>query len=144
MPSHVGQIIMSTTLNTAAKVKAIYGGTWVAWGGGRVPMGVGSNGTSTYSSANATGGAEKHTLTEAQLPNITGTITMHSAASATNIHGISGHFTSSVKNSNSYKSGGDTASGAISYGNFTYSFGSGNAHNNMQPYITVYMWRRTA
>ena len=24
------------------------------------------------------------------------------------------------------------------------SSGSGNAHNNLQPYITVYMWERTA
>lgn len=71
--SHVGQIIMTTTLNTAAKVQAIYGGTWVAWGAGRVPVGIGSNGTTNYSTVEATGGEEKHTLTIAEMPSHTHT-----------------------------------------------------------------------
>lgn len=33
MVSHVGMVIMSTTLTTAADVKALYGGNWTAWSG---------------------------------------------------------------------------------------------------------------
>lgn len=33
MTSHVGQIIMSTTLTTAAAVKAVYGGNWTSYSG---------------------------------------------------------------------------------------------------------------
>ena len=60
MASHVGQIIMSTTLDTAAKVKAIYGGTWAAWGAGRVPVGVNTS-DSDFSTVQKTGGAKTHT-----------------------------------------------------------------------------------
>lgn len=132
MPSHIGQIIMTTTLNTAAKVQAIYGGTWVAWGGGRVPVGIGSNGTTNYSSAEATGGEERHTLSVSEIPS-------HS-------HMIRSGWSDTSPGSDAYRyqfwgannlgwHGGD-------YG--TSSTGGSGSHENRQPYITVYMWKRTA
>lgn len=36
--------------------ESFFGGTWVAWGQGRMPIGVGSNGSENYTSANIMGG----------------------------------------------------------------------------------------
>lgn len=51
----VGSIYMSVK-NT--NPSSLFGGTWVAWGAGRVPVGMGSNGTTNYSTVESTGGAE--------------------------------------------------------------------------------------
>ena len=145
--SHVGQIIMTTTLNTAAKVQAIYGGTWVAWGAGRVPVGIGSNGTTNYSTVEATGGEEKHTLTVAEMPSHTHTQNSHSHTTYNrwNSYGggnLSGYGYTSPANSwaqDGYQqdyTGGTTAT--------NQNTGGGGSHENRQPYITVYMWKRTA
>ena len=55
MVSHVGQVIMSTTLDTADKVAKVYGGKWEAWGAGRVPVGVNAS-DSDFSTPGKTGG----------------------------------------------------------------------------------------
>ncbi len=140
MQSHVGQIIMSTTLNTAAKVQAIYGGTWVAWGAGRVPVGVNTSDTD-FSTVQKTGGEKTHTLTTAEMPKHKHTITFYNDDFSNG--GDAGQSFESKKNSP-----GLTYDVAYMQGAWTYSkvseTGSGSAHNNLQPYITVYMWRRTA
>ena len=56
--SHIGQIIMSTTLNTQAKVIEQYGGTTWAKIEGRFLLGASSG----YP-VNSTGGEKEHTLT---------------------------------------------------------------------------------
>lgn len=152
MPSHVGQIIMSTTLNTAAKVKAIYGGTWVAWGAGRVPIGVGSNGTTNYSSANATGGSETHRHDFC--------IGMHAYYGALVdddwIQGVNGSGAYSYSKGTFSKSLNWSGSASTKRNNSlgtsmtTYnetcrrSYGDTDTGDSRQPYITCYMWRRTA
>lgn len=152
MPSHVGQIIMSTTLNTAAKVKAIYGGTWVAWGAGRVPVGVGSNGTTNYSSANATGGSEKHRHDFC--------IGMHAfygalvdddwvqGANGSGAYSYSqGTFSKSLNwsGSASTKRNNSLGTSMTSYSETCRrSYGDTDTGDSRQPYITCYMWRRTA
>ena len=145
--SHVGQIIMTTTLNTAAKVQAIYGGTWAAWGAGRVPVGMGSNGTTNYSSVESTGGEEKHTLTIAEMPSHTHTQNSHSHTTYNRWNSfaagnLSGYGYTSPANGwaqDGYQqdyTGGTTAT--------NQNTGGGGSHENRQPYITVYMWKRTA
>ena len=63
----VGSIYMSVSHTSASAVAtALGGGTWVAWGAGRVPLGMGSNGTTNYTTVEATGGEEKHQLTAGQ------------------------------------------------------------------------------
>lgn len=123
--SHVGQIIMTTTLNTAAKVQAIYGGTWVTWGAGRVPLGIGSNGTTNYTSVEATGGTESVTLTTNQIPS-------HSHS-----------FESGRWRWAERADGGDIINSqsetSYSFSRTTGSSGGGGSHENRQPYITVYM-----
>lgn len=50
----VGDIIMTTV---AANPSSVYGGTWVAWGAGRVPVGYNSS-DSDFNSAEKTGGSK--------------------------------------------------------------------------------------
>ncbi len=124
--SHVGMIIHSTTLNTEAKVKAIYGGTTWAKIEGKFLLG-----TSSAHAINTTGGSETVTLTTNQIPS-------HS-------HSIFGTSGAAV-----FKDGGSNdanqTSGGRTYSNLwnTDATGGGQAHNNMPPYKTVYIWERTA
>lgn len=97
-------------------------------------------------SAGDTGGSETHTLTEAELPSLSGSINMHSAASATNVASASGKFSSGLTNQGKYRGGGDevSGSGVSSVGVIKWGIGSGQSHNNMPPYIKAYCFRRTA
>jgi len=96
-------------------------GTWAAYGGGRVMVGVHSSGT--FDGLNETGGAETHTLSTNELPSHTHTYGKSTTSEAMSIDDIGG------------LRGAATAN--------TGATGGGDAHNNIQPYITVYMWKRT-
>lgn len=127
--THVGQIILSTTLNTADKVNKFYGGTWQAFGAGRVLIGAGSNGGYSFS-AGSTGGEYAHTLTTAEMPSHTHTVTdyyfrRNAGDQLGNTHG-------------------DELLGNVYDNRTTSAAGGGGAHNNMQPYVVVYMWHRIA
>jgi hypothetical protein len=96
-------------------------GTWVAIAGRVV---VGLDGTQTeFDTAGETGGAKTHTLTTDEIPAHTHTY---------------------------YKGGltGDVAGPGFNYLQTslqnTGSTGGGSAHNNLQPYVVCYVWRRTA
>ena len=98
-------------------------GTWTAFGTGRTIVGVDSSDTD-FDTVRETGGAKTHTLTIAELP-----AHSHTVAASTN----------------------DSDNAGISQGNTinttdvsTSSVCGVGAHNNLQPYITAYMWRRTA
>ncbi len=129
MPSHVGQVIMSTTLDTAAKVHAIYGGTWERWGAGKVPVGVDPNDTD-FNAPNKSGGSKTVTLTKDQMPS-------HSHTCTTAI---------------GWQTGGGNAVGRVTANNGNWNgwgttinaTGGDQPHENMPPYLTLYMWRRTA
>ena len=120
----VGSIFMSATLSTAAAVGNALGGTWTAWGVGRVPVSVDTSQTE-FNTTEKTGGEKTHTLTVSEIP----------------AHNHGGYYTGSSTQHKGYDwygtSGSDMAYDAISTG------GSG-AHNNLQPYITCYMYKRTA
>lgn len=135
----VGSIYMSVNSTNPSN---LFGGTWVEWGSGRVPVGIDSS-DSDFSSVESTGGAKTHTLTESQLPKISGSLTLHGQESGTNIYNVGGHFSGTYMGGK-YKAPNATTSSAYSYANITYSFGGGGSHNNLQPYITCYMWKRTA
>lgn len=127
--THVGQIILSTTLNTADKVKNIYGGKWEPFGAGKVLVGAGSNGGRSFT-AGSTGGEYEHTLTTNEMPSHTHSSSMHNTDGA------------GVNYLNVQKA--DPGMGLTTGNTGTTAAGGGHAHNNMQPYVVVYMWRRVA
>lgn len=120
----VGSIYMSATLSTPSSVANALGGTWVAWGAGRVPVGVDPNDTS-FDTAEEKGGEKTHILTVSEIPSHT--------------HGA--YYTGSSAQDKIYSWYGATGN-AMAY-DLIPSGGDG-AHNNLQPYITCYMYKRTA
>jgi len=132
--------------DSAAVVAAIGGTTWVRFGEGKVMVGYDASDTD-FDTSEETGGAKTHTLTEAELPahrhflfrnvgvgNIGDTTASLSAA----------HFY--ADGSQSYRIRKSSATNAFLEPDITLSgqTGSGSAHNNLQPYVVVYMWKRTA
>lgn len=139
----VGSIYMSATMATAADVSAALGGTWEAWGSGRVPVGVDAD-QAEFDTVEETGGEKKHTLIESELPLIDGSWTLHGEESGTIVYHIHGHATGTLMNNTYETTSDEIRSGANSYRQPGFSFGSNGAHNNLQPYITCYMYKRTA
>ncbi len=121
--------LYTTTIST--NPAAALGGTWIAFGKGQVLVGKADSGT--FSSAGNTGGAEtdSHQLSISEMPSHT--------------HGVT-HTTTSPKVTGSFD-GTDTHSNlnASASTETTTSTGGGNAHTHdiVQPYIVVYMWKRT-
>lgn len=122
----VGSIYMSATLATAAAVGSAIGGTWVAWGAGRVPVGVDTSDTD-FDAAEETGGEKTHTLTVDEMPN--------------HQHEVYGRTGSTAAGSNCFQGRNWNGTAVITN---TGSTGGGDPHNNLQPYITCYMYKRTA
>lgn len=125
--SHIGQIIMSTTLNTQAKVIAQYGGTTWTKIEGRFLLGASSG----YP-VNSTGGEKEHTLSENEMPN-------HSHGQVVGAYSPGGYNPGARID---YKS--DGACAAYPQDLNTEATGGGQPHNNMPPYKAVYIWERTA
>ena len=170
----VGSIYLSVTNeNPSSK----FGGTWVAWGSGRVPVGVNSS-DSSFNSVEKTGGSSTHNhtitvidkvkftsgstaLTAAQLPNVRGNIIVHNYASTSDIQSVSGCFSSTYTSPKYTNEQSLATSGATAVGRITFDNGgkgqshyhtipahnhtaSSNSASTLQPYITCYMWKRTA
>ncbi len=164
----VGSIYITMTENTATKVHDKFGGTWVAFGQGRTLIGVGTgtdtNSTSTTFSANDTGGKYNHTLTTAQLPShthgipaLSGTATggnhrhsqdgpnwYASAGAASNTNNGFGLFRIDSTNYGTTGYSGDLSLSVTTNASTSNATGSGNSFSLLQPYTTVYMWKRTA
>jgi len=99
-------------------------GTWTAFGTGRTLVGI-DTGDTDFDVVEETGGVKTHTLTTAEIPSHTHpTLTGQSTDGAAVI--------------------GSSAGGSNIYTLATSATGGGTAHTNVQPYIVVYMWKRTA
>jgi len=121
------------TAITSGSPQTVFGGTWVSFGQGRVLVGhddaaepdtdfVAPSGDG---SSVLLGGAKTHTLSIDEIPSHT--------------HGFTAHLTTS--GSNNRTGGGELSTSASGT---TAATGGGTAHNNLQPYVVVYMWKRTA
>ena len=128
----VGAIYMSTS-NT--NPSSIFGGTWEAWGSGRVPVGVNTN-DGDFNTPNKTGGSKNQTLraTIGAVGNNVGAIGYQAQPGLSNV---------------SYSGGYGVVGNAPSHGaNVNHSTevlqSNSKPPTTVQPYITCYMWRRTA
>lgn len=125
----VGDLFLTTI---ATNPSSYLGGTWELFGPGRCLVCVDTS-QSEFNSVKKTGGEKTHTLNTNEIP-------AHS-------HGIEtwygadqwalGYIWSRAAGSgSSNKRGGQAPS--------TYNTGGGQPHNNLQPFITCYVWIRTA
>jgi hypothetical protein len=124
----VGCIYITTI---ATNPQDLFGGTWVAWGTGRVPVGIDAAQTE-FNTVEKTGGEKTHTLSIPETP--------------AHAHGVKTNSANGVETStdNSARAGWNGFVWESKSGYGTTSTGGGGAHNNLQPYITCYMWKRTA
>ena len=117
-----GQIYISTVFMNPGTLFGV--GTWAAFGAGRVLVGLDA-GQSEFDTVEKTGGEKTHTLTTPEMPAHAHNIAVSDGPTANASYAM-------------YSSPLDV------YALTSTSAGSGTAHNNLQPYITVYMWKRTA
>ena len=120
----VGSIYMSVNdINPSI----YFGGTWVSWGAGRVPVGVDTS-DNDFSTVEKTGGEKEHTLTVNEMPS-------HS-------HRMDGQVLELL----SASSGIDSSQNGhwIASHTATTSTGGSQPHNNVQPSKIINRWHRTA
>ena len=118
----VGSIYMSVN---STNPKTLFGGTWVQLKD-RFLLAAGT----TYK-AGATGGEATHTLTASEMPSHNHAVYYPNAGAAD--HSAPGNYPDGPSDSTYY-----------AIGSYTSSAGGGAAHNNMPPYLSVYVWKRTA
>lgn len=133
----VGSIYINASVSTNPGTLLGFG-TWVAFGAGRVP--VGKNTSGTFATAGATGGEETHVLTTTEMPSHRHYVRGDARSDSIGItYGGNGAGTTNMTPA-SAGANTSTYTGTL-YG--WYEGGDG-AHNNLQPYVVVYMWQRTA
>jgi len=117
--------------NVATNPATLLGiGTWSAYGTGRVTVAIDA-GQTEFDTVDETGGEKTHQLTEAELashdhPGVTVALKNDNLTDGDKLHG-----------------GSDHAGTAGLWTPAVGDAGSDTAHNNLQPYITVYRWVRT-
>ena len=112
-------------LSTVEKVKVHFGGTWEEYGKGRVLV-CADSGQSEFDSVGKTGGETKHALTGEE-------------------NGQHAHeYAVDTETTYGGQPGYDFFKVADSGKAYTKNSGAGQPHNNLQPYITVFRYRRVA
>ena len=158
------------------------GGTWIAWGTGKVPVGINTSDTD-FNTVEKTGGTKNHTHTYAHTHGVPGVAHTHTTGNHTltvsetpshyhwvigegrNAHVTLGDSTWSWSNGVIPNSGNNAGThvrtddvggnGAHNHGNTgsttpsatttnSQSTSTSGSSSNLQPYITCYMWKRTA
>ena len=153
----VGSIYMSMN---ATNPTELFGGTWEQIAQGRCLIGAGTGTDSRSESktftAGATGGEYNHVLTVGELPshshsassNSTGahTHTQSTNGSDSDVHPNGGKYSSGSQFSVTSQTNGATtgSSGGHSHTITIGNTGSNTAHNNLPPYMALYVWKRTA
>ena len=140
----VGSIYISTVSTNPATLFGF--GTWEAMPAGHVLLAQGKSSWGTTYNAGSTGGEATHQLTVGELP-------QHTHTASTNTTGSHAHTYRTFYGTTGYGPDGSSdrekTINTGSSGNHTHTVtinntGSNQAHNNLQPYIAVYIWKRTA
>ena len=131
----VGSIYMSAN---STNPKNLFGGTWVAWGTGRVPIGVNAS-DSDFSYVEKTGGSKTINLSHKHLETVgadNGNMYLEGGSNG-------GRHGSGIAASISRMTWKGTVGTGSARLNYTDSAGN-TKQSVVQPYITCYMWKRTA
>ena len=121
----VGSIFI-TTVNT--NPSSYMGGSWVRFGNGQTLVGVNES-DGDFNSVQKTGGAKTHTIEPGNLPPRTG---------------LQVNWKGGLTSYSEWKSGNLAKGTWIMSNAYDTQSPFSKAISNLQPYITVYMWRRTA
>lgn len=165
----VGSIFQSSVSTNPGSY--LTGTTWIAYGAGQVLVGKAASGT--FVTAGSTGGAETTTISANNLPlhshpntaSFTGTAASHThiqdahlhlflprfggsagigvnadAPSYGDVYGLDGYVNSTTATNQNTSL---TPAGSVTMTN-AYNSTTGTAISNLQPYIVVYIWTRTA
>lgn len=142
----VGSIYQSTI---ATSPEELFGGTWEAMPAGRVLLAQGKSDWGTTYEAGSSGGEATHQLTVGELP-------AHNHSASTNTTGSHAHtytwrnyqgWAGSKSATSVWENTATNNTGSAGEHSHTVTInntGSNQAHNNLQPYIAVYIWKRTA
>lgn len=120
----VGAVYISVT---ATNPSTYFGGTWVQFGQGKTLVGVNTS-DSDFNTVEKTGGEKTHKLTINEMPSH-----IHQGAVRHSDGATCGEYIDA-----NYVAGTGRLRQIMS------ATGGSQAHNNLQPYITVYFWKRTA
>jgi hypothetical protein len=153
----VGSIYTNATNSTNPGTLLGFG-TWTAFAAGRVAVGFNAS-NALFDTAEATGGSadaitvsHTHTGTTAASGSASGTLNSGFLSDFGNFTAASGVFSLSESYANRSQGAGGTGSQGLAtltipthtHTITTDSSGSSGTNANYQPYITVYMWKRTA
>jgi hypothetical protein len=137
----VGSLYMNAS-NSTNPATLLGFGTWSEFGEGRMLLGE----SGSYS-AGSTGGSSTHTLTAAQLPDhnhvykyVNGQGSGSGVNFAGSSTGLAYTYTATVDETITSSTNHALDTSGIAAGTYP----GGGAHSIMSPYITVYMWQRTA
>lgn len=150
----VGSIYMSTVSTNPATLFGF--GTWEAMPAGRVLLAQGKSSWGTTYNAGSTGGEATHQLTVGELPSHGHSASTNTTGNHTHTHpgwqmgeGIRHQDGCSAIPQRGDRGGYNGTYTFSTAGNHSHTItvnntGSNTAHNNMQPFIVTYIWRRTA
>lgn len=127
----VGSIYLSVDPTNPS---TFFGGTWVAWGSGRVPVGVDA-GQTEFDTVEETGGSKDHAISVAEMPAHTHPHRTFATDTGTGELAVARVDVAAANVTTSTTPAANPQTG---------STGGSTAMSLLQPYITCYMWKRTA
>lgn len=120
---YIGSIIIDTKNINPSDYLGF--GTWEYFGEGKCLVGV-DTGQTEFNTVEKTGGEKTHKLTINEIPS-------HSHSTPTTLR---------YESTSTWWIGGTGGTTIAADNKATGSTGGNQAHNNLQPYITVYIWKR--